>query len=517
MVGIAVVAPLFDPTAQVKSTFRVMSVVLLVSRVVLACQYGSIIWHVRKYKKTMLPLGMMVSLNLVAAIIYLGVFFGFKNHNTNVYVSWYVVSVVEIIVTVGLSLRWKVLSFKGTHLINRMAMLTFIMIGEGVIVVATGVGKIVLNADSWTPSTIGNVVSGIGNLYIIYMIYFDFMRDINLPSYRQLSWALLHFPFHLAMNIFVQGSSQFVVWWKIMEILRNVGAKFNSVLSQAEQPGFDDRVSNITEWFGTQVNTTTYDIYKLYPPKYYDTWIDSANAINELFSVPAEWWYTVDSEDDPTLLSIAENFNTLYLTIENSLFASFKINGIEGVKNTTLDAAGFELAANDANWGRYYLVFSYAFVTAGLTLILMTLLLIASRTKRWTAWNYTRAALNFLFGIGLCLLSLIQLNVEHADAFRSSPWVLPTLLLVFFTVLVINHLPRPPPAFFGKKKKKKHAGGQRESGVGADGRSNSWDVVGHLGYRSRRAHEKIDPAVSSVPAQGAGYESRPLHTGAHAV
>ena len=146
----------------------------------------------------------------------------------------------------------------------------------------------------------------------------------------------------------------------------------------------------------------------------------------------------------------------------------------------------------------------------------MTLLLIASRTKRWTAWNYGRVATNFLIGIGLCLLSLIQLNDEHATAFRQSPWVLPTLLIVFFIVLVINHLPQPPAAFFGKKKKKEQDGSANQAELVAGGRSNSWDVIGHLGYRSRRAHDKMDPAVSSVPAQGAGYESRP-HTGANAV
>jgi low temperature requirement protein LtrA len=174
MTGLAVVAPNFDPTTQIGSTFRVMcksplhfmeirghgliqfiAVVLLVSRVVIACQYGSIIWHVRNYKNTKLPLGLMVGINLVAAIIYLGLVFGFQDYNTYVYVAWYVVAIVEIIITVGLSLRWKVLSFKGTHLINRMAMLTFIMLGEGIIVVCLGVGRIVKNPDAWSKFLFG--------------------------------------------------------------------------------------------------------------------------------------------------------------------------------------------------------------------------------------------------------------------------------------------------------------------------------------------------------------------------
>jgi hypothetical protein len=55
---------------------------------------------------------MMVGINIIAAVIYLGIVFGFKDHNISVYVTWYVVSVLEILATVALSLRWKVLSFK---------------------------------------------------------------------------------------------------------------------------------------------------------------------------------------------------------------------------------------------------------------------------------------------------------------------------------------------------------------------------------------------------------------------
>lgn len=333
------------------------------------------------------------------------------------------------------------------------------------------------------------------------MLYFDFIRHIDLPSYRQLSWALLHFPFHLAMNIFVQGSSQFVVWWKIMEILRGVDEKILKWIAVGDDPNFNP--PSVTDWFANQVNTTAYDIYALYPPKYYDTWVDTNTAVDELFKIPESWWTdnTTMDANDSVYVSLVDNTQTVYYSIENSLFASFKIDGFENVKNKTLDSAAFEDAANSANWGRFYLVFTYAFITAGLTLMLMNLLLIASRTKRWTAWNYTRAALNFLFGLGFCLVSLIQLNDDRAWAFQSSPWVLPTLLIAFSTVLLLNHLPHPPPVFFRRRDDAAKTAAQQ-------GRTSSWDVVGHLGYRSRRDHDKMDVAVSTSPARGTGYEAR---------
>jgi hypothetical protein len=219
--------------------------------------------------------------------------------------------------------------------------------------------KIALADHITAPSTIGNVVAGIANLYVIYMLYFDFLRDIQLPSYRQLVWSLLHFPFHLAMNIFVQGSSQFVVWWKIMEILRGVQKKFENLIYVGDDDNFNP--PSLTLWFADTINKTANDIYALWPPKYFTTWVDTDEAVKNLYDIPESWWaedHPDDPTGDPVFDSMVGNLSALYNSIENSLFASFKINGLDDVKNTTLDGADFELAANNVNWGRYYLVVS---------------------------------------------------------------------------------------------------------------------------------------------------------------
>lgn len=98
------------------------------------------------------------------------------------------------------------------------------------------------------------------------------------------------------------------------------------------------------------------------------------------------------------------------------------------------------------------LQFIYTFVTAGIVLILMNLLFIVSRMKRWTVFNIFRAVLNFLIGLGLALVSLISLNRHDASQFQSTPWILPTLCLTFFFILVVNHLPKPPP-FLSRRKR----------------------------------------------------------------
>lgn len=129
--------------------------------------------------------------------------------------------------------------------------------------------------------------------------------------------------------------------------------------------------------------------------------------------------------------------------------------------------------------------------------------------------NYVRVALNFLIGIGLCLVSLIQLNDDRAAAFQSTPMVLPTIMIVFFVVLIINHLPKDLPVFFNKKGTE--LGGEKDAHAG--GRTGSWGVIGHLGYRSRSAHEKTEPGVTAHPAESGydPYEHTQEPNGAHAV
>lgn len=50
-----------------------------------------------------------------------------KQPHSHNYIAWYVVAVVETAFIIAVSSRWKVVSFKGTHLIQRMSLLTLII------------------------------------------------------------------------------------------------------------------------------------------------------------------------------------------------------------------------------------------------------------------------------------------------------------------------------------------------------------------------------------------------------
>ena len=56
---------------------------------------------------------------------------GFEKHPLS-YIGFYVVAIFEIIFNIVISSNWKSVTFKATHLVQRLSLLTLIILGEGV-------------------------------------------------------------------------------------------------------------------------------------------------------------------------------------------------------------------------------------------------------------------------------------------------------------------------------------------------------------------------------------------------
>jgi low temperature requirement protein LtrA len=69
-------------------------------------------------------------------------FKGVANNHRLVYLVWYIVATLEAIGVVTISCCWRMLSFKKTHLMERMSLLTIIVIGEGAIGVTKTVSRL---------------------------------------------------------------------------------------------------------------------------------------------------------------------------------------------------------------------------------------------------------------------------------------------------------------------------------------------------------------------------------------
>lgn len=120
--------------------FQGLALVLFGSRILLFVQYGTVLWFVRSFDKTLLPMGLTMSVYFISAIGFLSTWL--SDHNSNVLMGeagkmhvrvWYVIIAVETLAIIVVASIWRILSFKHTHLVERAGLLTLIILGEGII------------------------------------------------------------------------------------------------------------------------------------------------------------------------------------------------------------------------------------------------------------------------------------------------------------------------------------------------------------------------------------------------
>jgi low temperature requirement protein LtrA len=87
----------------------------------------------------------MILIYAAAAVIFGGLTPAFRHEeqtHKGIYVVWYIVMILEAAAVLTISSFWRMLSFKKTHLMERMSLLTLIVIGEGAIGVTKTVSRL---------------------------------------------------------------------------------------------------------------------------------------------------------------------------------------------------------------------------------------------------------------------------------------------------------------------------------------------------------------------------------------
>jgi hypothetical protein len=128
MVGLAVIGPNFlKPDGW--GPLQQLSIILMVSRLILLCQYGSTLFFTWRYRKTRAPLIVVILSLAIAIFVYLGISFAFyKQTAYDAYIAWYVVAVAEVVLGVAVAAMWPAVSLWKTHLVERMTCLTLIIV-----------------------------------------------------------------------------------------------------------------------------------------------------------------------------------------------------------------------------------------------------------------------------------------------------------------------------------------------------------------------------------------------------
>jgi low temperature requirement protein LtrA len=144
------------------TAFFTINLILLISRAALAIDYLVPLWFFwrKRQQAAVLPLALCSGIFLVSVIVYTGLLWTFsETHLTRVtYRAWYGLLAFEVVAMFAISCIWRVLSFKNTHVVKRMGSLTLIILGEGILNMATQFSQIV-KSRGWSGTVFGQTLS----------------------------------------------------------------------------------------------------------------------------------------------------------------------------------------------------------------------------------------------------------------------------------------------------------------------------------------------------------------------
>lgn len=406
MVGLAVEGTSYDLEEFKPTAFRNISLILVASRLVLMVQYTVALLWLKDFKKARMPLIFHIGTMFVAAMVFLGLSFFFKRPNgVRIIDGWYVTLGIEAAVILFVSGRTSFLNFRRTNIIERLGLLTLIILGEGIMGLGEQVSKINDADGVFSSDVIGLIVSSTAIIYFIYMLYFDQTetKGRRVGSVRQQLWTIGHFPLHVCILLVVAGLGQMTVWRKINDSMNDVWNMMNANLPEAP----------------------------------YNTPADWQNYVNSINTTLNQQWPGGDY--NPPLDAILANHTDWYAVF----MAQWDIMGtvssyVAGDFNVEIPDQGAD--GMDEVFNLFQTVFIYFFVGAGLVLVCLACIFMLGKKSK-TRIEYISAGVRLFVGTGLAFLStmIIPWNNENAsqtsiDEFAnyfSSPWMVPTVVLAY--------------------------------------------------------------------------------------
>ena len=390
------------------ATFKALSLILMCSRLILTFQYSVAFWFIRSYKNAVIPMATHMAVLFTSAMIFLGLSFAFTaGASEHILIAWYCIIALEALVIMLVSGNVKFLSFKPTVLVERLGLLTLIILGEGIIGMCTSINKV--GSDKvYSPDVIGNIICSVGIMYFIWMLYFDPIQPERMGTLREHMWAILHFPFHVSILLVVEGLSRLSVWRKLLNIMLPLQESFSNIPADLD--------------VGAQINylnDTLYDVYD----KFLDPEVPYPD-LNQYFD------QIRNSNGNTTAVSTGvDNIYSGGIAWVSSVFK------IEPPKSTPL---GNEVLVVNGIFQLFNTVFIYFFTFAGLMLILLAVLFLLGKRHKLRGELLT-VFVRLFFGTGLSLIaimavpSLADKDGSAFDAYIFSSWMLPTVLLVYLT------------------------------------------------------------------------------------
>ncbi|KAJ5581195.1 hypothetical protein N7450_007496 [Penicillium hetheringtonii] len=262
--------------------------------------------------------------------------------------------------------------------------------------------------------------------YLLWQVYFDASPGRHLGRVSQQLWAQLHFPFHVALILLLEGSQILALTLDVTLKLKYLAETFSFV---CEEP----RPS--TERAVELIRSTIADMEIPFSRGATQEW----TAISSLLESLAEQALCPEptSPVDSLGLQYTEDLlNDLMGNVTAALFSSMDITPSKKVDINLLD--------NQQLLQMYMkvlaFVYMYFFIVASLLMGLFTAFLLLSR--RHEHWLYQVLSVTTRVSLGIILASLVSFasHFPLAYSFMTSPIILYAFTLTLLAVLLVDRL-----------------------------------------------------------------------------
>ncbi|KAI4657729.1 uncharacterized protein J4E78_006117 [Alternaria triticimaculans] len=433
-VGLALVGSQFNPASAKgqgnNTNFRILCYTLVISRGLLAIQYLVVLFFTwrAKYTKIYLPIILMFAVYAISMGAFAGMTPAFKvegDHRRRlVYLVWYVVMVLEAIAVVAISCFWRMMSFKKTHLMERMSLLTIIVIGEGAIGVTKTVSRM-MGKHGLEVEGCFLIMCIIVVLVLIWALYFDNFPHGHYGTIRQQIWSLLHFPFQLAIVGVVEGSQQVAL---ARYVAKNTRKVTTSILQYCQTDHLDgqklqDKLQYLLEYFELDSKYETKSFYNQA-----QTAIWSVGNATNICSQQNTTEYNMGEEDDDWPGALKNVSHLLNNGLYTGLGMKIPVDKLKDYSPLEVGLKGFELV---------YLYFWSSFC---LLLVCLIIFLLLIRRHKADLFDFTSIISRSLtLGVGGAMLALMA-DTERLHSVIESPALLPICVVLLFLILVSDKL-----------------------------------------------------------------------------
>ncbi|KAH7086218.1 bacterial low temperature requirement A protein-domain-containing protein [Paraphoma chrysanthemicola] len=426
--GIALVSSSFNLTDEKTNNqnFEVLCYILIISRGQLAVQHIVVLSSLRRarYSKLYLPLGFMIATYCISAGIFAGIIRFYRpvvRAATTLYMVWCGVLIAEAVVVITISCSWRMLSFKKTHLMERISLLTIIVIGEGAIGVSRSLGAIVRH-EGLDMEGCFFIMCVVVILILIWALYFDNFPHGHYGTIRQQIWSLLHFPFQLAILGVVEGSQQIAMARYVLKRVSKSSANLHTICQQnLDSVSLRDALIEMVDKYSFKAIIDTYP--------YYDKVIQHIQNVGNSTGICSSQNATIyfASGAWPEDLQYIDN------AIRNGVYSGLGVK--MPIKRLDVFIGHIDMA--DKSWRLTYIYFWSCFC---LLIILLVAFLLMIRRHKADLFDFVSVMIRCLvLGAGVASLA-ITANKNKLYSLLNSVAILPSAVAFLFIIICCDKL-----------------------------------------------------------------------------